>query len=255
METRNSPVKEVGETLDALLEQTKSILGPKLVALYLYGSLATGDFDPESSDIDFLTATSKELSNKEIDQLKEMHEGLRKSGLWGQRLEGAYIPVRKLWRYDPSYEQPFLSSDSPFRVTKLGWDWIINRHILLINPLILYGPQPSAFIRPISEDELVDAVRQLLKLEWTGLIDSDVMKSRHYQGFAVLTMCRAIFALKNRQIVSKKKAADWAIENLDPKWKEVIKNSLTWRKQHWDDEKTLVKTKEFVKEILATFGR
>src|SRR4029079_8787631 len=47
----------VEATLSALAREIEAILGPELVGIYLYGSLASGDFSPETSDIDFLVVT------------------------------------------------------------------------------------------------------------------------------------------------------------------------------------------------------
>ena len=248
------PNKEVLTTIEELLKQCKEILGVKLVGFYLYGSLATGDFDTGSSDIDFVAVISEKPSAKEIERLKDMHAMLRKNYDWGKKLEGAYIPVSKMKKYDPNYEVAFLSADSPFRITKLGADWIINLHILITSPVVLYGPDPKTLVDPVPETDLKNAVKLILKSEWVELIDADVMKSRHYQGFAVLTMCRAIYALEKGEIVSKTKAAAWSKEALDPKWGELIEKSLLWRKQHQIDEETLIQTKEFVKEILSRYA-
>jgi len=43
------------------------------MGLYLYGSLTTGDFDPESSDIDLLAVTSSGVSGAEFEALRAMH--------------------------------------------------------------------------------------------------------------------------------------------------------------------------------------
>ena len=40
--------------------------------MYLFGSLANGDFDRES-DVDILVATRVELSSEQVDALKMMH--------------------------------------------------------------------------------------------------------------------------------------------------------------------------------------
>jgi len=69
------------------------ILGNQFIGMYLYGSLASGGFNPETSDIDFLVVTSDELSSERIDALENMHASLAVSGLkWAAKLEGAYIP-------------------------------------------------------------------------------------------------------------------------------------------------------------------
>ena len=52
--TDPTPYPDVNAVLHALLSDAQTILGNHLVGLYLYGSLASGDFDPGRSDIDFV---------------------------------------------------------------------------------------------------------------------------------------------------------------------------------------------------------
>ena len=51
----------VNATLADLLDRVRGIAGGHLFGMYLYGSLASGDFDPARSDIDFLVVTDGEL--------------------------------------------------------------------------------------------------------------------------------------------------------------------------------------------------
>jgi predicted nucleotidyltransferase len=48
---------DINALLDSLLMHMQNILRQKLVGLYLYGSLVSGDFDYESSDIDVLAVS------------------------------------------------------------------------------------------------------------------------------------------------------------------------------------------------------
>jgi predicted nucleotidyltransferase len=56
MQPNPTPYADVNQLLEQLLSSLQTILGKKLVGLYLYGSLVTGDFDHECSDIDLLAA-------------------------------------------------------------------------------------------------------------------------------------------------------------------------------------------------------
>src|SRR5207237_4307608 len=87
-----------------LLAGVQTILREKLVGFYLYGSLSLGDFDPGSSDIDFLAVTTEDLSGELLGLLRDMHVSIASSGLpYAKRLEGSYIPRGPLRRYDPRH--------------------------------------------------------------------------------------------------------------------------------------------------------
>ena len=56
-----TPYPDIDALLSRLLDQMQRILDKKLAGLYLYGSLVTGDFDRESSDIDLLAVTASAM--------------------------------------------------------------------------------------------------------------------------------------------------------------------------------------------------
>ena len=64
LQTDPTPYADINALLDRLFEGMRAVLGEKLIGLYLFGSLAVGDFDYGSSDIDFVdfvAATFTEL--------------------------------------------------------------------------------------------------------------------------------------------------------------------------------------------------
>src|SRR6476660_4701320 len=96
-----TPYPDVNEVLNLLLLNVKEILRAQFVGIYLYGSLSSGDFNPETSDVDFLAVTAESLSGARIAQLKSMHEHLWSSGhKQAERLEGAYVPKELIRRHD-----------------------------------------------------------------------------------------------------------------------------------------------------------
>ena len=54
---------DIGIFLDVILSRIQEILGEKLAGLYLFGSLALGDFDRGISDLDLLAATAADLES------------------------------------------------------------------------------------------------------------------------------------------------------------------------------------------------
>jgi len=59
--TQPTPFSDVNAFLQQFLSHVRAILGSDFVGLYLYGSLALGDFDPASSDVDAVVATATPL--------------------------------------------------------------------------------------------------------------------------------------------------------------------------------------------------
>ena len=98
-----TPYPDVNEVLNLLLTEVKAVLGRQFVGMCLYGSLSSGDFDPASSDIDFLIVTEDMLDEESIENLSAMHQRIWDSGLkWASKLEGSYLPQGHLPRYEKS---------------------------------------------------------------------------------------------------------------------------------------------------------
>src|SRR5204863_3825550 len=97
-----TPYPDVNAVLQALVSGVQAILGPRLVGFYLDGSLAIGDFDPASSDVDFVTVLADEMPGDAFRALQALHARLaREPSKWGQELEGSYITRAALGGRDP----------------------------------------------------------------------------------------------------------------------------------------------------------
>lgn len=252
---RNAPTSyaDINQLLDVLLTRIRAILGANLVGLYLFGSLAAGDFDVATSDIDFIAATSARLNARELGQLKAMHEELATQwGRWGTHLEGAYLHLGAMRQDDPAdTRHPFVSATTPFGIHELGWDWVINRYVVREKGIILSGPYPATLIDPISSVQLTNAVRHILSMEFRQYLDRpDVLRTRAYQSFAILTLCRALYALERGDFVSKPQAAAWAEHTLPAEWSPLIQRALMWRDDATVDEAALPETLRFLRFTL-----
>lgn len=226
-----TPFPEVDEVLELLLQGIRSVLGDQLAGLYIQGSLAAGDFEPSRSDIDFVAASVSELPQSFIPELRAMHVGLRASGLhWAQELEGSYLPLSALRQYDPLHNiHPALRIDGSFELDGHGSDWIIQLALLRERAIILAGPDPRSLIDPVGPEDLRRAVRGILWEWWSRpLPQPQRFASRHYQSYAVLTMCRALYTLHNGCAASKTVSAQWTMETLDPAWTGLIQRALAW---------------------------
>jgi hypothetical protein len=252
-----TPYSDVNETLNLLLSSVDKILGNQFIGMYLYGSLSSGDFNPETSDIDFLVVTKDSLSDEKIAALESMHKEIWASGMkWASRLEGAYIPQKDIRRYDVNNPSCPTINETTFFIDHHGSDWIIQRHIVREYGVVLAGPDPKALIDPISPDEIHGAILGTLHEWWFPMLDDSTWLRQHgsnYHGYAVITMCRALHGLHHGTIVSKPKAIQWAKENLDPQWHPLIEQAVA--SQHGRHSEFLNETLDFIRftkeQILA----
>jgi hypothetical protein len=114
---------DINIILDKLLANIQAVLASRLVDLYIHSSLAYGDFNPQTSDIDFLIVTDNHISSENITILKSVLAGLFANGFaWSQKLEGAYLPNDDLHCHDPAHTPgPCLGVDGAL-CARIAWE-------------------------------------------------------------------------------------------------------------------------------------
>lgn len=75
MSERADPTRypDVNEVLYHFEAGFRTLLGSHFVGMYLSGSLALGDFDPQRSDLDVVVMTTSQLSGDLLAALYELH--------------------------------------------------------------------------------------------------------------------------------------------------------------------------------------
>ena len=252
--TMPTPYLDVNVVLDVLLSSVRDVLGDCFVGLYLYGSLASGDFDPLRSDIDFVVVTTAELPAEMIAAVEMMHVSLAASDLkWMPKLEGTYIPQSALRRYDPNAALCPCLNEGRFYLARHGSDWVMQRSILREQGVVVSGPPLRPMIDPIQPDEIRQGVRDVLRGWWTAMLDNPSwLRDGEYQAYAVLTMCRALYTLHHGTIASKPISARWALAAVEKHWADLIEWALTW--QRADQSERLSEALDFIQYTLERAG-
>jgi hypothetical protein len=205
--------------------------------MYLHGSLAYGDFDAES-DVDFVVVTDEELTEEQFDAIRAMHDDIAAiDSPFAIQLEGTYISKRALWRFDPRQSlHPNIDRGRGERLKMMQYDdgWIVECNVLRERGLTLAGPQPRSLIAPVTPHALRQAMHRILD-QWAARIfgDPSRMRTRGYQSFTVLSLCRILYTLDTGRVVSKPVAAQWAKDALGGPWAALIDRAWIGR-QHPD---------------------
>ena len=229
-------------------------LGARLVGLYLYGSITAGGFDADISDLDLLVVIRTAMSAREFDDLKKLHEDIvRDYPQWKDRLDVAYLPARALQTFKTEKTRiTTISPGDPFEWKEAGYDWLINWHEVRRHGVTLFGPSPKDIIAPVSREEFIDAIKAQAG-DWREWIRVSRERSRGFHAYAVLTMCRSLYACEFGEQVSKQKAAAWAKEEL-PEWSSHIDNALQTRtapiRHEVDSAATFPETSRFVNFVI-----
>lgn len=248
---------KVAEVIDLLLDGIREPLKDNLLGVYLRGSLALGDFDPETSDVDLLVVTERPMSKGEFYALEAMHAELATSGNgFAKTLEVSYIDRASLKRFGPGERcHPSIGADWPFSLVEHRANWIFERWTVRERGIAIFGPDPKDLIDPISRDRLrAAALDELLARlrNWAGDDEiPDWLKPRYYQAFEVETICRALYAIAFGDVPTKPHAVRWALDALPEPACTLVKWSRDWRTDRTEDPSTIREVKSFVKWALA----
>ena len=225
---------EINSLLQELLSGAQAILGDHFVGMYLDGSLAIGDFDPDKSDLDFVVVTDSEVSSDTFVALKAMHDRIASgASKWASELEGSYVSQRALRHDRRPAAHPYIDRGSVLAMVhpESGY-WSIHRHMLREHGVVLAGPPPQTLIDPVQPDELREAVRGILHEWWMPMLDhGPLLQNGFYRCYAVLTMSRMLYTIRHGAIVTKPFAARWAQEALDRRWAPLIRHALAWSRE------------------------
>jgi hypothetical protein len=248
---------DINALLARLLDGLQRALSDDLLGLYLFGSLVNGDFDYDISDIDLLAVTAHDVDELVFARLQAVHaDVVAHHPGWEGRIEIAYLSAQALKTYKTEMSQiAIMSPGEPFHFKEAGRDWLLNWWMVRERGHVLYGPPVTTWIDPITPDEFRAVVRDHTAW-WTEEIDH--IDHRPGQAYAILTLCRALYALDQGEQPSKRRAAEWAMARY-PQWADLIGRALVWREQYRDQSvdhaATLGETKCFVHWVVQQVQR
>jgi hypothetical protein len=208
------------------------ILGLRFVGMYLYGSLALGDFDQRSSDIDCLVVTDSHLEEDVVTALDRMHVAFDTSGSpWASRIEAAYIPRNALRINAPTTARyPQIEKGRRLMMEPLESGWALQVYTLREHGIVIAGPDPQALMPPVDRNDIRKA-SAAHAVVWAEQAHGDPdwlewIRAREHQAFVVLTLCRMLYSLSSGRVASKPKAARWVIQTTGMRWAALIQTAL-----------------------------
>jgi predicted nucleotidyltransferase len=220
---------ELNAVLQELIDILNSLLDEDLVGAYLQGSFALGDYD-QYSDVDFVIVTREEITERQIRSLQVMHAQIFDlDSAWAQHLDGSYFPKDVLRQLpQPDNLLWYLDNGSNELVKSIHCNTLVVRWVLREHGITLVGPPPETLVDPVGVENLREEIRGVINVWGTEILQNpDRFNNRFYQSFIVLSYCRMLHDLQAGSIGSKITDADWAKENLDPSWQDLI--DRTWK--------------------------
>ena len=226
-----TPYPELNAVLQELTGSIQANLGDNFVAACLQGSFAVGDFD-RHSDVDFIVAIERELSEDQIQALEAMHARIfQLENAWAQHLEGSYFPKNVLKDYTQRGKPLwYLDHGSQSLVRSAHCNTVVVRWVVREQGVLLAGQEPASLVDPIPVAVLRQEIRQTMR-EWGQEIldEPERYNNRFYQTFIVLSYCRMLHDLHTGYPGSKRAGAEWAKSVLDPPWAGLIDRAWAGR--------------------------
>ena len=231
-----TPYPALNAVLVDLVHGARSALAESFVGAYLQGSFAVGDAD-EHSDVDFLIATTRELSDAQDGELESMHQRIYDTAgtAWARHLEGSYVPLHVLRRHvPPGARLPYLDNGSRVIERSDHDDTLVVRWVLREHGIVLSGPDPKALIDPVRADDLRSEIRRKIE-DWGSSILSGpaYVKTRWGQPYVVLSFCRMLQTLETGRVESKRAGGLWALRSLERQWSGLIEAAWNERPDPW----------------------
>lgn len=233
MNTYNvTPYRDINEILNHLSSEIKNLLGENLIGIYLFGSLAYGDFNPGSSDCDLIVITQTSIRPNELVLLKNMHQQTsERNPKWRERLECSYTPIEMLKNIMPPKEpRPYFGGGIFYDEAPYGNEWIINNYLLLESGVALLGPSFKTLCHPIDIFEVQKACIRDLFQEWEPKIsDEKWLDNSHYQSYLILNLCRILYTVLCKATTSKKISSEWVKNQFGSPWDHLIEAAQSWQ--------------------------
>lgn len=206
-----------------------TILGDKLLGIYVHGSLAQQCFHWNSSDIDFIAVVHSPLTLKEkvdmIEALRDMKDdlpprGVEMSVMLREVCRDMPYPASFELHYSPMWEQKFAENPEKFCEEMHGVDYDLASHVMSLHHagIAVYGPSIARVFGEVKPADFLDAIKRDLKE-----IKDTLNKEPVYN---LLTLCRALIYIREGRVESKQAAGHWAVDSLDERYRPLVKAAL-----------------------------
>lgn len=239
------------DVLQRLTNDIVTALGDGLLGLYAYGSVVTGDFAPERSDVDLLAVLRADPTASILEVLAPLHRRFAEGHPeWAGRIEVEYLSVQALTDFR-TCPRPMvrISPGESLHLVAATRHHVLNWYTTRLQGLPLWGPEPTAIIPEITQAEFRDVVIEHAA-NWPVWVQD--VRGPGPQAYAVLTLCRALHAVSEGRQISKKQAGAYALEVL-PQWADLTGWAVRW----WygggsdSDPSRLPEVTRFVQEVSA----
>jgi hypothetical protein len=165
-----------------------------------------GDFDPATSDIDWIVVTDTDLEERLVHDLQMLHTQFAESpSPWATKIEAVYVPYAALCAHPPTPRTyPQLEKGTPLGHMVLEPGWVFQCWTLRERGIVVAGPHPHLLAAPIKAQDIAAAVVAIAG-EWLTLARHDpswLVWMQEYHTFVLQTLCRLLYSLAIGEVAS-----------------------------------------------------
>ena len=197
----------------------RNTLGDTLAGVYVHGSLAFGCFCWTQSDIDFLVAVRRPLSQAQKEALFRAllalepdapSKGLEMSAVLEAYCRSFIHPAPYELHYSPMHRARCLRDLPAYCAEMHGADPDLAAHFTVARAvgLTLWGPPAESMFGPVPRAAYLDSIRQDV-----GTACSDI---RRTPASTTLNLCRTLAFAQEGLVLSKEQGGLWAACRLPP---------------------------------------
>lgn len=185
--------------LDGFVDSVTSAV--PVVAVWVHGSLALGDFVPGRSDLDLVCVTDGPLTDPE--PVQRLHRHLIRTSPLGEKLHCTYVPADSL--ADATLAHPTFAQgryfDRPISP--------VARRELSLGNLALTGPAPDSSLPATTDEELAAFIRRDLLEFWHPVTSKRLPWRRDiWVDLGLITYARASVTLGDGRLITKRAAME-----------------------------------------------
>jgi predicted nucleotidyltransferase len=235
----NTP-KFVREVLSETLSGVHSVLQDNLKGIYLYGSLAMGCFNPESSDIDVILVAKKRLSKE---QRKKVIGYLKGVCSKNRRIELSIVceDVVQNPQYPIMVDLHFEYWGDIFENEKDN-EILSNLYTTKKRGFCVWGMPISDVFSEIPAQYHLRSVIEDLRHTRKYLHKSPELVGYDPAVYWILGSCRILAFIREEKVLSKLEGGQWGSATLPKKYHDLVKQALSYyqgkKKEHvWNHEK------------------
>lgn len=222
---------QVGQAVGALLDELDAVAPGLIDAVYVTGSVALDDFQPDISDIDAVVVTARRLNERDVEALSSVHKPAR------PHIDVLYVTAEEL-RSDPAEATGAHSHEGVFNASGAFAANPVEWRTLQTSALTLRGPQLTPEDVWFDPRTLQTWNAENLDAYWSGRLNwlrsceptEAIMRWEYGLQWIVLGIPRLHHTIATLEITSKTGAGRYALEISDDCWHPVIEACIALRR-------------------------